>query len=254
MHVQLDLPQIIIIASLLSLVILMIIVSIIGLRKQNMKLKATINNLQDYNKTLQDMYDGVRGFKHDFSNFIQALEGYAQTKDVKGIEAMCKSACKECQTINNLGALNPKVINDSAIYSLITSKFYLAQKENVTMNIDVNFDLKKLEIDTYKLCKVLGILLDNAIEASKNCEDKLVNVRFYCDKDLVSKFIVVENTYEDKNIDVVKIFEKGYSTKQEENDQHGLGLWNVMKMIKSDSKIKLTTEKGKLFVQRLEIY
>ena len=44
------------------------------------------------------------------------------------------------------------------------------------MNIEVMTSIKDMKIDSYEFCRILGILLDNAIEAAQECEEKLVNV------------------------------------------------------------------------------
>lgn len=39
-----------------------------------------MDNLESYNKTLTIMYDSIRGFRHDFNNFIQALDRLCRNK------------------------------------------------------------------------------------------------------------------------------------------------------------------------------
>ena len=51
-----------------------------------------------------------------------------------------------------------------------------------------------------------------------------------------------------------KIFEKGYSTKKEKKDNHGLGLWTVRKILNQTDNLSLFTKAGELFSQQLEIY
>lgn len=225
------------------------ILKIARIKEKNRK----IHNLEAYNKTLSVMYDNIRGFKHDFSNFIQALDGYVKTNDMDGIRVMCKSICQECKKVNNMGILDPKIINNPAVYSIITNKYYLAQEENVMMNIEVMFDLQDVKMSSYELCGILGILLDNAIEAAKECNEKVVNVKFIRDMKTNNKVVVVENSYIESDIDIDKIFEKGYSTKNDSKDEHGLGLWNVKKLLTNCENVNLLTTKGKMFSQRLEI-
>lgn len=211
-----------------------------------------IENLEAYNKTLSIMYDRIRCFKHDFSNFVQALDGYAKTDDLSGIKSMTASVLKECKSVNSMDILNPKALNNPAIYSIITSKYYVAVEEMVQMNIEVMFDVGDIGVDAYDFCVILGILLDNAIEAAKESEEKIVNVRFIRNKKN-NKIVVVENSYKDKDIDISKIFDKGYSTKPE-SPEHGLGLWNVKRILSHTNEIELFTSKGKLFKQELEMY
>ena len=67
------------------------------------------------------MYDRIRCFKHDFSNFVQALDGYVKTEDMNGIKSMTTSVLKECKSVNTMGILNQKTINNQAIYSIINN-------------------------------------------------------------------------------------------------------------------------------------
>lgn len=214
------------------------------------------SNLEFHNKTLSLKYDNIRGFKHDFYNFVQALEGYAKTNNIDGIKVLSKGILKECISTNKLESLNPQIINDPAIYNLVTNKYYLAQQKGINMNVEVMLDLTNLDITSYELCKILAILLDNALEAAEECEgEKIVNVKFLKDIKVDRKLIIVENSYKDYGIDIDKIFEKDFSTKKkEEEDTHGMGLWNVRKILNRNDNLNLYTTKGELFSQQLEVY
>lgn len=250
-----DFPYSIFILDILSLIIYFYIsikdiMKIEELEEKDRK----IENLESYNKTLSIMYDSIRGFRHDFANFVQALDGYAEINDVDGIKNMSKSILKDCKMVNNMGILDPKIINNPAVYSILTNKYYIAQKEKILMNIEVMIDLKEIKISTYEFCRILGILLDNAIEAARECEEKVINIRFIKDFRVNRKLIIIENSYNKLDIDIDKIFEKGYSTKKELNKEHGLGLWTVRKILNQSDNLNLFTKKGKLFSQQLEIY
>lgn len=223
--------------------------SMIVIKNQNSK----IENLELSNKTLEIEDDAIRGFKHDFFNFVQALDGYSQNNDINGIRKMNKEILKECEEIHNIEVLNSKNISDSGVHRILTQKYLLAQKENITMNIEVLTNINELKISSYQLCKILSILLDNAIEAAKECDEKVINVRFIKDKRNGRSLIIIENTYNRIDIDIDKIFEKGYSTKINKQD-HGLGLWNVRKILNTTKNLNLFTKKEKLFSQQLEIY
>ena len=104
----------------------------------------------------------------------------------------------------------------------------------------------------YEFARILGILLDNAIEASIGCEEKIINIIFKNDIKNYRQLLIVENTYNNLNVDTEKIFEKGVSGKE---DHTGLGLWEVRKLVKKNKNINLFTSKDdKYFTQQLEIY
>lgn len=213
-----------------------------------------IHNLEAYNKTLSIMYDSIRGFKHDYANMLQALSGYVLTGDLEQIKKICDNMLQECIEVNEMGILDPNIINDPGVYSILTTKYYMAQESNIKMNIEVMTDLTKIEITSYELCKILAILLDNAIEAAKQTEEKLVNVRMARDFRMNRDLIIIENSYINVDVDINEMFEKGYTSKKEKSNDHGLGLWNVKRILNKSKNLNLFTTKGKLFCQQLEIY
>lgn len=244
--------------GILELITIIICIGIIGInivvmimfRKQTEK----IHVLEDYNKTLTKVNDSIRGFKHDFSNIIQALDGYAETDNMAGVKTMSRSILKECIYTKNLESLNPNSIKNAAIYSIISNKYFLAQSKNVNMNLEIMTDLKDEEELSYEICRILAILLDNAIEAASKCTNGIVNLRILKSSKCNRKDIIVENTYNNKNLDLDKLFEKGYTSKENSLKNHGLGLWNVRKILKKHNNLNLYTTKGDLFSQQLEIY
>lgn len=136
------------------------------------KANQDIENLQLYNKTLSILYDNIRAFKHDFNNIIQGIGGYIVTEDLEGLKKYYKDLLEDCQGVNNLTSLNPETINNPSIFGILVSKYHKADAENIKINMDVFLDLNKLNIKTYELTRILGILLDNSIEAAKECRRK----------------------------------------------------------------------------------
>lgn len=228
------------------------------------KLEETTQNLEEqkmYNKTLSTLHDNIRGFKHDFNNIIQAIGGYISVGNMDGLKSYYKDLLEECQLNNNLAVLNPELINNPAIYSLLTDKYYKAEKHEIKLSLEIMADLSNLNIKTYELTRILGILLDNAIEAASQCDEKIVNVIFRNDKNRNKTLIIVQNSYINKGINIDRIFEKGYTSREDNAEDnksegnHGLGLWEVRKYLTKNSNLDLYTTKTKeLFTQQFEIY
>ena len=220
-----------------------------------MKLTLTTRKLQsaeEYNNTLRILHDNVRGFKHDFDNIVTTIGGFIRTDDMEGLKKYYLQLEDDCQRVNNLYILNPEVVNNDGIYNLLTKKYYEADSKDIKVNITFLLDLSKLNMKIYEFARILGILLDNAIEASSECEEKLINITFREDSRNSRQLIIVENTYKNKDVDTEKIFEKGVSGKEEHS---GLGLWEVRKLVKKNKNINLfTTKNEKFFIQQLEIY
>ncbi len=243
--------------STFIILIIYFIFTIYSLSRTN-KLEITTERLEEeklYNKTLTILYDNIRGFKHDFNNIVQAIGGYISTNNMNGLKDYYSDLMADCQKVNNLAILNPELINNPAVYSLLTSKYHKAEELSITMNFEVFLDLETLNIKTYDLTRILGILLDNAIEASSKCDEKIINVIIRKDNKANRQLFVIENTYLNKNVDTDRIFEKGYTSKDEDGKNHGLGLWEVRKILKKNNNLNLfTTKNDKFFKQQLEIY
>ena len=66
---------------------------------------------------------------------------------------------------------------------------------------------------------------------------------------------MIENTYGNKDVDTTRIFEKGYTTKTDTSQPHGLGLWEVNQILKKNKNLALfTTKNDTYFTQQFEIY
>lgn len=219
------------------------------------KLAITATNLEqekENNKILQEMQDDLRGFRHDFSNILCTIGGYIQVKDMEGLSKYYSQIQKDVIKINNLGALNSDVINNPAVFILIISKYSRALELGIEMNINVFLDLNNLNMKIYEFTRILGILLDNSIEAARECGERIINIEIRKDSNRNRQLLIIENTYEDKDIDTEKIFEKKYSTKP---GNSGLGLWEVRQILKKNNNLNLfTTKNDRLFKQQLEMY
>lgn len=247
------LPNIVILLGILCLISYFFI-SLFNIVKTKQLEVATIDNhnLQSYNDNLKSMYDNIRAFKHDFNNIVHAIGGYVRAKDMNGLSKYYTSLFDECNSINNLSALNPETVNNPSIYAILLDKYNKAEKKNIKMELGVYIDLNSLNADIYEISRILGILLDNSIEAAQECDKKYINVRFIMDNRKNRQLIIIENTYKDKNVDTIKIFEKSYSTKPHNT---GLGLWEVNKILNKHSNLAIYTSKNdEYFSQQLEIY
>ena len=219
------------------------------------KLETTSMNLEEaqlYNKTLEILQDNTRAFRHDFANILQGMVGYMDNNDMDGLRKYYNQLVDDIQTSNNLTTLSPKVVNNPAIYNVLASKYHKADSLGIKIHLEAFLDMNELHIKIYEFTRILGILMDNAIEASSECEEKVINVTFRKDNRKHMQLLVIENTYKSKDIDTDKIFEKGYSTKQ---GNTGLGLWEIRQILKKNNNLNLFTSKNDdYFTQQFEIY
>ncbi len=252
-----NMPIIITLVSIVSLLAYFFI-SIYNMLSIN-KLNTTTRDLEEaqlYNKTLTILHDSIRGFKHDFHNIVQGIGGYADRGDLEGLKKYYKQLMLDCSRTNNLTALNPEVINNPAIYNIMATKYHKADEIGVQINLGIFMDLNEIEkhMKIYEFTRILGILLDNAIEAASECDEKVIHVSFRKEENRHRLLMIIENTYKNKDVDIDKIFEKDFSTKSKKTNS-GLGLWEVRQVLKKNNNLNLyTTKNEEFFSQQLEIY
>lgn len=221
------------------------------------KLASTKQDLESANLTINSLsilHDSVRSFKHDFDNIVNSIGGYVVNEDMEGLKKYYNQLLEECHKTNNLYALSPKVINHPAIYHMLATKYYEADKENIQINLNVFLDLNEIEarMKIYDFTRILGILLDNAIEAAKSCDKKVINVTFrkQISNDMI--VVIIQNTYTNKEVDTEEIYQKGISSKE---NHSGLGLWKIRQILMRNNNLNLfTTKDDEYFTQQFEIF
>lgn len=159
---------------------------------------------------------------HEFKNQLMVIRGYAQMKSPKLMEYLDSVVedTKKAHSSYLISQLNK--FPDGGIKGLLYYKLSLMDDEKIKYDINVEAGVKtklnSLNTVMYKnITKILGVLLDNAIDASKNAKIKKIIISVCKDRSLV-KFNIY-NTYKGK-IDINKIG-TGYTTK---GNGHGYGL------------------------------
>ena len=176
---------------------------------------------EEYNKSLKILYDKVKGFKHDFDSIVSSLNGYIEQNDMNGLKQYFSEVKKDCKIADDLALINPRTINNPGIYSLLNNEYAKASALGINFELEFFLNLNELEINIYFFSRILGVLLDNAIEAAENSKEKFVKISFIRENVNGRAVITIENSYSNKNIDLENIFKKGITSKE---CHAGLGL------------------------------
>lgn len=152
--------------------------------KSRKELMRKIETLKLYNEVLLTMYRTVRGFKHNFGNFIQVVDGYAKMGNMEGIRNVCSRSIDNYKNLNVLGILSPNVFKSEVLYILLANKILDANKETICIDIEVLMDFENIEerIDFNNYIKILDCILTYAITSVKSSEWHFMNIIF-SDKD-----------------------------------------------------------------------
>ena len=175
------------------------------------------------NRHIKQMNEALRGQRHDFNNHLQVISMLAQANRLPQVLAYLKDLTEEAAGVNNILGMQCPTVG-----ALISSKVSLAQKSGVELEYDVQGDIEGGRARPLHLCRILGNLLDNAIEAVRelNMPSPKVELKVYCDAGKL--YISVKNPGQIHPSVIDRLFIPGTSTKKGNN--RGMGL-NIVKGI-----------------------
>lgn len=208
------------------------------------------NTIFKYIQTFEEWIDSEQLYRHELKNNLSIIRSMTNNKKIiKKIDEMLKFSIVLDE--NDIECL--KDIPKGGLKGLIYYKIALAKSNNINLTIEISPKVtKKLrkitDKDLKQLCIILGIYIDNAMEASLKAKKRNVTLEIYeVNKKLV---FVISNTYKDI-ISIEKMNYDGYTTK---GNGHGRGLYYVNKLL-SKSK-NLYAEQiflNKYFIQKLYV-
>jgi two-component system sensor histidine kinase AgrC len=240
-------------ADILILISLALLCTILREQHYLNREEKAVKTLEERNKILEDNFNEIRAFKHDFSNIMQSMGGYIKVGDTEGLKKMYDQVICEMMGINEVERLNKNIIKNPALYNLLNNKFQIAASYGIKCEFNELSNIKNLNIDDCTLCRILGIFIDNAIDETKEIKNKFISIIFKYDSLNNRDLIIVKNTYDEneKGMSISKMYEGGHTTK---SYGHGLGLWKVKRIVDSSKNLDIFTSKDKYFTQQLSIY
>ena len=236
---------------LLSLVILLL--SAFALREMKYKRKLQeIEAYYEYTLRIESINNEMRKFRHDYVNILTTLSDYIREDDMPGLRKYFNEnivPMKDKLKTRSIKMNGIEKLKVREIKGLITTKIIQAQEKRIPISIEVPDEIDRISMNTVELSRIIGIIVDNAIEASENLEEPLINIAFI-DNDESVTFIVM-NKCSDDIPKIHELFEQGFSTK---GDNRGLGLSTLKELTDSNENVLLDTviENG-YFVQKVEI-
>ena len=211
-----------------------------------------LQDLQDYTHNLEGMYNGLRSFKHDYVNILLSMAGYIENCDMEELKNFFKNEIFPTKNLIDQGDYKLNQLGNIGmleIKSLLSAKMIYAHESGIDVTIDIPDKVDSFPMDTVDLARILGIFLDNAIEAALETEQPQAGLNIIQHETGVS--IMISNRYQDSGIMLHQLKQKGCSTK---TGHQGIGLSNAQKIINTYSNVLLeTTMQCGCFTQHMEL-
>ncbi|MGE7664832.1 sensor histidine kinase [Ureibacillus composti] len=227
-----------------TIMLFVLYLTIVNIKKENHFRRVEIETAQftDYMRSLEVINNDMQKFRHDHANILASMQGYIEINDFEGLKKYFKNhifSAEEDTLKRNMRLANLSKLQITGIKGLILTKTLQAEKEGITVNIEVPDVIDELSMNIIDIARILGIFLDNAIEANmQNHTDKEIDIAIFKSRSN-SIMIIIENTIEDDHsVKIDKIFNDGFSTKGE---NRGKGLSTVRSIINTYPNVVLRT-------------
>lgn len=242
------------IVVLISVIIYTIIVfGIIKEYEINVKIQSEydilLKNLNEY----ENLLDLQRVTNHENKNQLLVIKGMVdkgESNTSEYINSIIDTQYKD----NDAIIYKTNRIPSGGLRGLIYYKILTMREKKITSNLDVDRSLNELDFDNIpvktnqELCKIVGVFLDNAIQAVSELKKKEIDIYLKYENDEL--YIKVSNNYSGI-IELDKIDNSGYTTK---GKGHGYGLSLVKGIIRENACFKNDREiHGKMFSQIIKL-
>lgn len=199
--------------------------------KEMMELKVKVYSGQL--ETITQTQKKIRRLRHDMVHHIMQLYSMASlNKNAEMLEYLDKMEQAMINPREHVSSGNKDI--DGIL------NFMLEKAVSILKKVDVQVKIPEdLHTCSFELAVILGNIIDNAIEAARQTEDKWLSLQITADKGIL--FIRVSNSY----CGCIKTSGDKLLTSKEDKENHGLGLDSVKDMIKKyNGDMKITCDKN----------
>ena len=199
-----------------AIVILYLLVSL----KQHQKGE---RNMMEWQKESKDYMNLIRSQRHDFNFHLHALVGLVESGEYEECRCYLKKMAGEASDINDI-----MPVSDAVVGSMLYNMREEARKRGSDITYDITYDMQDILCNGFECNKIIGNLLQNAIDALDSPEDRKMGIQLSIFKRRGNTVITVENRFTGERARILRAFEAGYSTKRK---HEGIGLSMVMRTV-----------------------
>lgn len=224
-------------------------------RMDNEKVSKKYDELLDVMKNYESDIEEQRTLRHETKNEFATIKCKLQDKeDNKTIIEYIDSVIGEKGKASSTKYSKFKYLPSNGLKGFFYYKFIEAEKKGINVSINIskqieNSFLKDIDTKDFKdLARIVGVYLDNAIEASSTSEDKKLGIEMYLIKEKIE--LIITNTFNNE-INLDKIGKESFSTK---GKHRGHGLLLVNKILSENNMFEAKNEiRDNIYIQSLKI-
>jgi two-component system sensor histidine kinase AgrC len=178
-----------------------------------------LNTLEQQQDISRALLENLRFFRHNIINMLYGLEGTLLSGDREKLDAYFAEIHEKCALVNNENITALEKVTNPAVSALLMHATDRAHQLNLPLNLYVqeNVFFPRVLGDA-DLCQIVGVLLDNALEAANEASERYVMLELRNVENALE--LIVSNTYTG-TVTIEQLSRGGASTK-EGHPGHGL--------------------------------
>jgi sensor histidine kinase regulating citrate/malate metabolism len=179
----------------------------------NARLRQQEISLGDLNR----LNNTLRAQRHDFMNHLQVVHSLMELGKYNEANAYIEKVYDRIEKVNSILKTGIPAVN-----AILEAKRRTGEGKNIEMEMDIRSDLEEIPIPEWELCRFLGNIIDNAINALAGKEGNRKIYIEICEDIHNYRFKVANNGPYILPSHLGKLFEPGFTTRQ--NTGEGMGL------------------------------
>lgn len=207
---------------------------IIKEKEQLLRIQHKYKLQEAYVKNIETLLNVVRREKHDFSNHINTISAMCILNKPDAVDRI--KTYIDRLTSNLQSSYHYYNTGNDYVDGLLAVKSNFAFDHNIHLEVDFEALLDQVTIDSFDLISIMGNIIDNAFEAvllNPEHEKRIVSITSYMEEG--NYYLSISNNgpvIPPDHLDM--IFTNGFSTKENNKEDHGLGLFIVKQIIQKN--------------------
>ncbi len=172
----------------------------------------------------RDYMNTIRAQRHDFNLHLHAISGLVNTGEYENCRDYVQKLVADAAAVNDI-----MPVSDAVVGSMLYNMREEARRKGSDITYEITYDMADVLCNGFECNKIIGNLLQNAIDALETPQDKARGIHARIFKRRGNTVVTVENRFTGDKTAIARVFEAGYSTKA---NHEGIGLSMVLRTVR----------------------
>lgn len=213
--------------SIVLLVIFLIIDAlIIALQRQLGRILRVMyenESMARWQKEARDYMNTIRSQRHDFNIHLHTIMGMIENEDYVNCKSYVKDMVQEASEVNDI-----MPVYDAVVGSMLYNMRNAARLKGTDIEYDIKYDMKNITCNAFECNKIIGNLIQNAIDAVNTKEELEYGIKVFIFKRHGNTVVSVSNLFDGDSERILRAFDMNYTTKK---NHEGIGLSMIKRVL-----------------------